>query len=248
MDVASSGGMRIRTALLGALLSLLLVSLPTASEAVTFNCGTAAQQTGAGTGGTGAVALTNFSCGNNFTFTGRVDALDSPTLAQLVLTGTIAYSGAVAAPLTVAFASSFGDFAARPFDTYVFNLAALGSFTDAFGGTNATGDSFAITGNAANSTLTGPLAFAGTPSAYIFDSSSTVSGSCGFGGIEGSQCFPSLSVNSTWTFSAGHSVDLPVSLTQRSQAVPEPTTVLLLLPGIAGLVLSCRTRLYTRGT
>jgi hypothetical protein len=37
-------------------------------------------------------------------------------------------------------------------------------------------------------------------------------------------------------------------LTQRSQAVPEPTTVLLLLPGLAGLVLSWRTRLFTRGT
>jgi hypothetical protein len=247
MDVATSGGMRIRTALLGALLSVLLVSLPTASEAVTFNCGTAAQQTGAG-----AVALTNFSCGNNFTFTGRVDALDSPTLAQLVLTGTIQYSppplGAAVAPLTVAFASSFGDFAARPFDTYVFNLSALGFFTDAVGGTNATGDSFSITGNAANSTPTGPLAFAGTPSANQFDTSSTVSGSCGFGGIEGSQCFPSLSVNSTWTFTAGHSAALPISLTQRSQAVPEPTTVLLLLPGLAGLVLSWRTRLFTRGT
>lgn len=237
--------MRMRKAVLGALSSLLLVMLPTVSDAVTFTCGTAAPQSGAGLSGAGSVAFDNLDCGNGFRATGRVDALDSPTLSQLILTGTLTNTGPLAGQLAVTFASSFGDFATKPIDTYLFNLNALGFFSDAFGTTDATGDSFVIAGNARNNTPTGPLVFIGTVATNAFDTSSTASGGCGFADpVEPSPCRPSLSVTSNWTLEAGHSVDLPISL---AHSVPEPTTVALLIPGLAGLVLSWRAGLLKRG-
>jgi hypothetical protein len=96
------------------------------------------------------------------------------------------------------------------------------------------------------------MTFTGSSSNFSFPppDALTASGPCGFASIEGGQCRPNLTGTLGLTLAAGGALSFPntFKLSQQApSAVPEPTTVLLLVPGIAWLSLSRKTRLFWKG-